>query len=58
MLHTLALALAANGRFPEAVRMAQQALEFAAPDTPLAMTLRRELDFYNAGKPVQAVESR
>lgn len=54
ILHTLAAAYAEAGRFPEAVKTAQQAVELAeaAGNTSLAEALRNELQLYQANKPL------
>jgi protein O-mannosyl-transferase len=53
ILGTLAAAYAQAGRFPEAVRTAEQAIRLAAAagDRPLAEQLRTRLELYKNGKP-------
>lgn len=54
LLHTLAAALAADGRFSEAADTAQRALLLANSEsrTKLAAQLESEIKFYEAGQPI------
>ncbi|HSH37945.1 MAG TPA: tetratricopeptide repeat protein, partial [Chthoniobacterales bacterium] len=57
LLHKLAAAYAANGRFPEAVQTAEHALQLALTrnDADLAGELKRNLALYRSGSPIAGV---
>jgi tetratricopeptide (TPR) repeat protein len=59
VMGTLAAAYAEAGRFAEAVRMAQKALELARQDKrqPLVDSLQAEIRLYEAGKPLRELPS-
>jgi tetratricopeptide (TPR) repeat protein len=56
LLRTLAVAYAAAGEFPDALKTAQKALQLAQarPSASLANALRADIALYQAGHPVQA----
>jgi Flp pilus assembly protein TadD len=54
ILDTLAAALAANGRCPEAVRVVEAALKLS-PDKGLRARLESRLAAYRAGKPIETI---
>jgi spermidine synthase len=58
-LDTLAAAYAAEGRFADAVRTAQQALELAesAGQTPLATKIQTRLEGYRVARPCRQNDS-
>ena len=60
LLHKVAAAYAANGRFPEAVQTAEHALALAMKqnDPGLAAELKRNLALYRSSSPVTAAPSR
>jgi protein O-mannosyl-transferase len=59
ILRTLAAAYTEAGRFPDAIKTARRALEFATAqgDSALAESLRSELALYEAGKPFHGKSS-
>ncbi len=59
-LDTLAAAYAEAGRFPEAVRSAEQAIRLATivGNRPLADQVRRRLELYRKGRPYRQPAAR
>ncbi len=53
LMHTLAVAYAAEGRFDQAINVAEKAIELArsAGEEGLALEIQRRLQLYRAGKP-------
>ena len=59
-LGTLAAAYAEAGRFPEAIRTAEQAISLASAygDAAMAESLREQLKFYRASHPYRELDNR